>query len=169
MLNAFLSGAICMSYVTVALFFIRFWRTNRDRLFLFFAAAFLVLMTERAISEWMEVKTEWVPLGYSLRLGAFILVLLAVADKKTSGLSANGHSGSSGGRNARISRRRDSIVTAPLKRLIGIARRTILPFPRWSTAPNLCFRRLHASHIRTGCRMRTRSAIRSDANSLFYP
>jgi hypothetical protein len=81
MLNTFLAGAICMGFFIAALFFIRFWRTTRDRLFLFFAAAFLVLMSERAIRELMAIKTEWVPVVYSLRLGAFILILLAIVDK----------------------------------------------------------------------------------------
>jgi hypothetical protein len=81
MLNSFLAGAICMGCLVAALFFIRFWRSTRDRLFLFFAAAFLVLMTERVIRELMEIKTEWGPAVYSLRLGAFILLLLGIVDK----------------------------------------------------------------------------------------
>ncbi|MEP6669022.1 MAG: DUF5985 family protein [Chthoniobacter sp.] len=81
MLNTFLAGAICMGCLIAALFFVRFWKTTRDRLFLFFAAAFLVLMSERAIRELMDIKTEWVPVVYSLRLGAFLLILLAIVDK----------------------------------------------------------------------------------------
>jgi len=81
MLNTFLAGAICMGFLIAVLFFVRFWITTRDRLFLFFSAAFFVLMSERVIRELMNIKTEWVPIVYSLRLGAFILILLAIADK----------------------------------------------------------------------------------------
>jgi hypothetical protein len=81
MLNTFLGGAICMGWLVIALFFVRFWRTTRDRLFLFFAAAFLVLMSERLIREWLMISTEWEPVVYSLRLGAFILILIGIADK----------------------------------------------------------------------------------------
>ena len=70
-----------MGWLTIALFFLRFWRSTRDRLFLFFAAAFLVLMSERLIRELLEIRTEWAPLVYSLRLVAFALILIAVADK----------------------------------------------------------------------------------------
>lgn len=70
-----------MGFLTIALFFVRFWRTTRDRLFLFFAAAFLVLMLERLIRELLAIRTEWVPVVYCLRLGAFILILVAIADK----------------------------------------------------------------------------------------
>jgi len=73
-----------MGWLTIALFFLRFWRTTRDRLFLFFAAAFLVLMSERLIRELLEIRTEWAPLVYSLRLVAFALILIAVADKNSS-------------------------------------------------------------------------------------
>jgi hypothetical protein len=81
MLNSFLAGAICMGYLVIVFFFLRFWRSTRDRLFLFFAGAFLVLMVERAISEMMAIRTEWVPLVYCLRLVAFTLLLIAIIDK----------------------------------------------------------------------------------------
>ena len=81
MLNSFLSGAICMSCVTIALFFLRFWKSTRDRLFLFFAAAFLILMIERFVREVMELKTEWAPFVYLFRLAAFVLIIVAIVDK----------------------------------------------------------------------------------------
>jgi hypothetical protein len=81
MLNSFLAGAIFMGFLVAALFFIRFWKATRDRLFLFFAAAFFVLMGERAIRELMDIKTEWAPAVYALRLAAFMLLLVAIIDK----------------------------------------------------------------------------------------
>jgi hypothetical protein len=81
MLDPFLGGAISMGFLVAGLFFLRFWRTTRDRLFLFFAAAFFILMIERVVREVMEIRTEWVPYVYMIRLAAFILILVAVLDK----------------------------------------------------------------------------------------
>ena len=39
-LNAFLQGACTLACWAIGLFFLRFWRVSRDRLFLFFFAAF---------------------------------------------------------------------------------------------------------------------------------
>jgi hypothetical protein len=81
MLNAFLGGATSMGFFIAGLFFVRFWRSTRDRLFLYFAAAFFVLTTERIVREGMQIQTEWVPYVYMLRLAAFVLILVGVLDK----------------------------------------------------------------------------------------
>ena len=81
MLNDFFAGAACMSLLVIALFFIRFWRKTHDRLFLFFATAFLVLMVERIIRVAMATETEWAPYVYSVRWLAFVLILIAIVDK----------------------------------------------------------------------------------------
>jgi hypothetical protein len=81
LLNEFLAGAACISLLVIAMFFIRFWLRTRDRLFVFFAAAFLVLMLERIIRATMVEETEWAPYVYSVRLVAFSLILVAIVDK----------------------------------------------------------------------------------------
>lgn len=81
LLNEFLLGAECMSMLLVALFFVRFWLKTRDRLFVYFSAAFLVMMVERIIRAIMVEDTEWAPYIYSVRLVAFVLILVAIADK----------------------------------------------------------------------------------------
>jgi membrane-associated PAP2 superfamily phosphatase len=81
MLDPFLGGAISMGFLVAGLFFLRFWRTTRDRLFLFFAAAFFILMAERVVRGAMEIRTEWVPYVYMIRLAAFVLILIAILDK----------------------------------------------------------------------------------------
>jgi hypothetical protein len=81
MFETFLAGTTSMSMLVIALFFLRFWRRTRDRLFLFFSAAFLVLMAERVVRLFTGVETEWAPYVYSVRLAAFVLILLAVVDK----------------------------------------------------------------------------------------
>ena len=81
MLNQFLAGAASISLLAITLFFLRFWKRTRDRLFLFFAGAFTFLMIERIVRAAMAVETEWAPYVYSIRLAAFVLIIVAVADK----------------------------------------------------------------------------------------
>jgi hypothetical protein len=80
-MEQFLMGAIAMASVVAALFFIRFWRDTGDRLFLIFAAAFLLLAATRiglVLSQAPEEgQTHW----YWVRLVAFVLILLAIVDK----------------------------------------------------------------------------------------
>ncbi|HYG34460.1 MAG TPA: DUF5985 family protein, partial [Clostridia bacterium] len=45
--RAFLSGAIMLNAWAISLFFLRFWRNTGDRLFAFFASAFVLLGVER--------------------------------------------------------------------------------------------------------------------------
>jgi hypothetical protein len=81
MLRHFLAGAACMASMIIALFFIRFWRKTHDRLFLFFAAAFGILMGERIIRSTLTIDTEMAPYVYMVRLVAFILIIAAIIDK----------------------------------------------------------------------------------------
>ena len=56
-------------------------KRTRDRLFLFFAAAFVVLTAERMIRVPNGLELEWAPYVYSIRLAAFVLILVAIVDK----------------------------------------------------------------------------------------
>jgi hypothetical protein len=80
-MEEFLLGAIAMGSALTALFFLRFWRETRDRLFAIFSIAFVLLGTTRVglalSSEPREGHTYW----YWVRLVAFLLILLAIADK----------------------------------------------------------------------------------------
>lgn len=81
MLELFLSGFLSASYAVAALFFLRFWRDSRDRLFAFFAAAFALLLIQRvAISAQLGSSEDsfWF---YVLRLLAFLLIIAGVVDK----------------------------------------------------------------------------------------
>lgn len=83
-MNLFLWGGLAMASATIALYFLRFWRQSRDRLFLFFATGFAVF------------ALHWVGLGltrppvesqhylYLLRLIAFLLILAGIIDKNYS-------------------------------------------------------------------------------------
>lgn len=75
------SGMLIMGYLVAGLFFLRFWRETRDRLFGIFAGAFWLLGVQRALLAVVEtspVGTIWV---YGLRLLAFVLILVAIIDK----------------------------------------------------------------------------------------
>jgi hypothetical protein len=72
-------GAIALGYAVAGLFFLRFWRDTRDRLFAFFALAFFVLAVNRLISGlFPDHRGSHV---YWIRFAAFALILLAILDK----------------------------------------------------------------------------------------
>jgi len=77
----FVSGALGACYLIAALFFLRFWRQSRDRLFALFAAAFVLLALQRiglALAVRYELQTTW---AYVMRLAAFVIILYAIIDK----------------------------------------------------------------------------------------
>jgi peptidoglycan/LPS O-acetylase OafA/YrhL len=81
---AFLSGAVTMGFLVACLFFLRFWRRTSDRFFLAFALAFLLLAINQALAQWMGAADERVGYTYLLRVIAFVLILIAIADKNLS-------------------------------------------------------------------------------------
>ncbi|MBX3208549.1 MAG: hypothetical protein KF764_26185 [Labilithrix sp.] len=64
-----------------SVFFLRFWRDTRDRLFLSFAIAFVALASNRVLLALLEPTRESQPYLYLLRLGAFVLIAWGVVDK----------------------------------------------------------------------------------------
>ena len=80
-LHPFLYGFLTSAALTVALIFLRFWRMTQDRLFIFFAAAFVALalnwlalaMTDSASDDRYHV--------FVLRLVAFVFILVGIVDK----------------------------------------------------------------------------------------
>ncbi|HET6778908.1 MAG TPA: DUF5985 family protein [Gemmatimonadales bacterium] len=89
-LNQLVTGAIVMGYAVAGLFFMRFWRQTRDRLFLIFAVSFWLLGLQRLAlaltSSLIESDTGF----YLVRLLAFLLILGAIIDKNRSGGGAAG-------------------------------------------------------------------------------
>ena len=84
-MNLFISGALVAGYLTAGLFFLRFWRQSRDRLFACFAAAFWLLALQRAALAAADLRGEEVAWLYVVRLLAFLLILGAVIDKNRPG------------------------------------------------------------------------------------
>ena len=79
------SGAIVMGYLVAGLFFLRFWRDTRDRLFLIFSLAFWLLGTQRVALALSSSPAETRTGLYLLRLFAFLLILAAIIDKNRGG------------------------------------------------------------------------------------
>lgn len=76
----FISGATAMAYLTVGLFFLRFWRRTRDALFLIFAVAFWLLAANAAVFTLagLDRNEGW---AYLFRLAAFLLIIVAILGK----------------------------------------------------------------------------------------
>jgi uncharacterized membrane protein HdeD (DUF308 family) len=80
-MSALISGILLMGYAVAGLHFFRFWKRTRDRLFLIFAIAFWVLSVQRV---WLSLAVDRPGAAvyiYSVRLLAFILILVAIIDK----------------------------------------------------------------------------------------
>ena len=78
MLVSFLSGATVMGFWLAGLFFLRFWTRTRDQLFLAFTASFWLLGLSQALLSFSDVPVEERTPLYLLRLGAFLIILIAV-------------------------------------------------------------------------------------------
>ena len=78
---AFLSGAVTLGFLTIALYFLRFWRRSGDALFAAFAGAFALLGLNQALLVLINVPVEERSWVYILRIAAFVLILSAIAQK----------------------------------------------------------------------------------------
>jgi len=80
-LTPLLVGATAMASLIVALFFLRFWRQTRDRLFFWFSIAFATDAATRLLQGLGHFSDESEPLLYVPRLVTFALIILAIAQK----------------------------------------------------------------------------------------
>lgn len=80
----YLAGAVTLGFVVAMLFFLRFWKRTRDRLFLAFAIAFALLALNQALAQWLGAADERVGYTYLLRVLGFVLILAAIVDKNVS-------------------------------------------------------------------------------------
>jgi hypothetical protein len=81
MLQPFLSGVVVMASFVAGLFFLRFWRESRDRLFLMFAAAFWIMAANWTALAFTDPANEARTFLYMFRLVAFSLIIFAILDK----------------------------------------------------------------------------------------
>ena len=85
----FLAGISCTGFAASSLFFIRFWRSSRDRFFLYFAGATALLALERVAQFFVTnaflgrapEAADPAVYTYGFRLVAFVLILIAVIEK----------------------------------------------------------------------------------------
>jgi O-antigen/teichoic acid export membrane protein len=84
-MNEMSLGAIATASMVAALFFLRFWKSTRDRFFLFFAMSFFIEGVNRALLGLMAGLREEAPAYYLIRLVAYSLILFAILDKNKLG------------------------------------------------------------------------------------
>lgn len=78
--SAYLLGAMAMGCFVASMFFFRFFRDTRDRLFFWFGLSFLMEAGNRSLAAF-EVFTADDPLYYGIRLAAYLLILWAIVEK----------------------------------------------------------------------------------------
>jgi uncharacterized membrane protein HdeD (DUF308 family) len=76
-----ITGMIAMASLIIGLFFLRFWRTTRDRFFLYFALSFGIEGVHRIVTTLTFDEQEDSPLHYLVRLLAYGLILWAILEK----------------------------------------------------------------------------------------
>lgn len=77
----FIRGAVAMGFLVAAGYFFRFWRETRDRLFLLFAAAFVLISANNVLQTVMNETVRNNILPYVIRLLAFLIIATAIIDK----------------------------------------------------------------------------------------
>ncbi|MFL5345256.1 MAG: DUF5985 family protein [Hyalangium sp.] len=80
-----IGGALVVACLACALFFLRFWRSSRDRLFAFFALAFAAMSVNWLALTLLQVDDERRYYVYVLRLVSFLIILYAIWDKNRAG------------------------------------------------------------------------------------
>jgi hypothetical protein len=87
----FLSGFAAAAFLASAVFFLKFWRASREKLFLYFAGAFGLLGAERVVgaaysssfgyqADYVENARSWI---YIFRLLAFVVLIFGIVRKNT--------------------------------------------------------------------------------------
>lgn len=79
--NCFLSGCVLLAALLSALHFLRFWRDTKDRFFLLFSFAFVLLGLERLPLLFQISFGDTNGSFYLIRLMAFVMILGAIIDK----------------------------------------------------------------------------------------
>lgn len=74
-----------MACVIAGVFFLRYWKITRERLFAYFAAAFAMLAVNYlALAAAVDSAFEARHLVYIIRLAAFVVIIVGIVDKNRS-------------------------------------------------------------------------------------
>jgi hypothetical protein len=84
----FLFGVLAAFSATIALFFLKFLRESKDRLFGFFSSAFAVLAVDWALHAVVVPRDESQHYSFLVRLVAFLLIIAGIVAKNRSRPSA---------------------------------------------------------------------------------
>lgn len=76
-----ISGAIAALSLVAALFFLRFWRSSRDKFFLWFAISFGIEGLNRMAMAITRQANEDTPVHYVVRLLSYLVILYAIVEK----------------------------------------------------------------------------------------
>lgn len=79
--EVFLLGVIATTSIVASVFFLKFWKRTHDLLFLAFAVAFLIEGLNRIATLAIAHPNEGSPWIYSVRLFAFLIILVAILRK----------------------------------------------------------------------------------------
>jgi hypothetical protein len=79
--QSFFWGALCLASWVAGVFFLGFWRQSRDRLFLFFTAAFWLMTLNRLGLAITGAAVESRHEIYLFRLAAFVTLTVGIVDK----------------------------------------------------------------------------------------
>lgn len=80
-MHEYLWGMLTMATSMAALFFLRYWRIGRERLFLFLSLAFVALSASWVVLAMVGPSYEHRNVVYLLRLLAFATIMIGIADK----------------------------------------------------------------------------------------
>jgi hypothetical protein len=79
--TSFFAGATAVTALTIGLYFLRFWRTTRDRFFIMFAIAFWVFAVDRTLLAALDKASDYTTAVFALRLLGFVLIIAAIVLK----------------------------------------------------------------------------------------
>lgn len=74
-------GMAAMACLVIGLFFLRYWNTTADRLFLIFAVAFGLMCATRVLAVMLGPEHLHSGYVYTVRFLAFLLIMAAIIDK----------------------------------------------------------------------------------------
>jgi len=80
-IDGLLVGLIVGLALTASLFFLKFWNTSRDPLFIAFSVVFAVEGLSRLYGLFSSLPSDPAPLVYSIRLFAYLLLIASIVRK----------------------------------------------------------------------------------------